>query len=75
MTMTNCCDDYGNCRQGRDCPVRKERIERVREAKAALDRAELRVGCQILGRLALGAAILLAILVGAMYHDALRAVA
>jgi hypothetical protein len=20
----NCCDDYGNCRQGRDCPVRKE---------------------------------------------------
>lgn len=18
----NCCDDYGNCRQGRDCPVR-----------------------------------------------------
>ena len=21
----NCCDDYGNCRQGRDCPVRKSR--------------------------------------------------
>lgn len=21
----NCCDEYGNCRQGRDCPVRKER--------------------------------------------------
>jgi hypothetical protein len=19
----NCCDDYGNCRQGRDCPVRQ----------------------------------------------------
>ena len=19
----NCCDEYGNCRQGRDCPVRK----------------------------------------------------
>ncbi len=18
----NCCDDYGNCRQGRDCPAR-----------------------------------------------------
>ena len=18
----NCCDDYGNCKQGRDCPVR-----------------------------------------------------
>ena len=21
----NCCDEYGNCNQGRDCPVRKER--------------------------------------------------
>lgn len=21
----NCCDDYGNCTQGRDCPIRKER--------------------------------------------------
>ena len=21
----NCCDDYGNCTQGRDCPVRKAR--------------------------------------------------
>jgi hypothetical protein len=20
----NCCDDYGNCNQGRDCPVRKQ---------------------------------------------------
>lgn len=20
----NCCDDYGNCNQGRDCPIRKE---------------------------------------------------
>jgi len=19
----NCCDDYGNCNQGRDCPARK----------------------------------------------------
>jgi hypothetical protein len=25
----NCCNDYGNCNQGRDCPVRRERIERV----------------------------------------------
>jgi len=24
--MTNCCDDYGNCNQGRDCPVRVARI-------------------------------------------------
>jgi hypothetical protein len=21
----NCCDDYGDCNQGRDCPVRKVR--------------------------------------------------
>jgi hypothetical protein len=20
----NCCDEYGNCRQGRDCPIRKQ---------------------------------------------------
>lgn len=20
----NCCDDYGNCNQGRDCPIRNE---------------------------------------------------
>lgn len=25
----NCCDEYGNCNQGRDCPIRKERIARV----------------------------------------------
>jgi hypothetical protein len=22
----NCCDDNGNCRQGRDCPVRTRRV-------------------------------------------------
>ena len=21
----NCCDEYGDCRQGRDCPVRRQR--------------------------------------------------
>jgi hypothetical protein len=20
----NCCDEYGNCRQGRDCPIRRD---------------------------------------------------
>lgn len=33
----NCCDEYGNCRQGRDCPVR---IERLRQAKERLDAEE-----------------------------------
>lgn len=23
----NCCDEYGNCRQGRDCPVRMARTQ------------------------------------------------
>ena len=23
----NCCDEYGNCNQGRDCPVRKALAE------------------------------------------------
>lgn len=22
----NCCDEYGNCRQGRDCPVRVAKV-------------------------------------------------
>lgn len=22
----NCCDDYGNCNQGRNCPVRESRV-------------------------------------------------
>jgi hypothetical protein len=22
VVVVNCCDDYGNCNQGRDCPVR-----------------------------------------------------
>ena len=22
----NCCDEYGNCTQGRDCPVRIDRV-------------------------------------------------
>lgn len=25
----NCCDEYGNCRQGRDCPIRAERVARI----------------------------------------------
>jgi hypothetical protein len=23
----NCCDEYGNCNQGRDCPVRKAQVD------------------------------------------------
>ena len=28
----NCCNDYGNCDQGRDCPVRKQRMEATNQA-------------------------------------------
>jgi hypothetical protein len=31
--MTNCCDDYGNCNQGRDCPIQVARIgQRMKSA-------------------------------------------
>jgi hypothetical protein len=69
--MSNCCDDYGNCRQGRDCPVR---IERIRCAKERLDQDQPSIPFLLIGRLALGAAILLAIFIGSMWHEAVRAV-
>jgi hypothetical protein len=28
----NCCDGNGNCNQGRDCPVRKQRIKEINDA-------------------------------------------
>ena len=70
--MTSCCDKYGDCRQGRDCPVR---IERVRQAKARLDDAEPNIPMLLIGRLALAAAILLVIFVGSVYRDTLVAIA
>jgi len=30
--MTNCCNDFGNCTQGRDCPIRKQRAKETDEA-------------------------------------------
>ena len=30
--MTNCCNDFGNCTQGRDCPIRKQRAQETNEA-------------------------------------------
>jgi hypothetical protein len=32
--MTNCCDANGNCTQGRDCPIRKQRREATNRAYA-----------------------------------------
>jgi hypothetical protein len=30
--MTECCNDFGNCTQGRDCPIRKQRAQETNEA-------------------------------------------
>lgn len=32
----NCCDDYGNCRQGRDCPVRTTKYYSNRQIYGAI---------------------------------------
>jgi hypothetical protein len=28
----NCCNNFGNCTQGRDCPIRKQRAKEANEA-------------------------------------------
>jgi hypothetical protein len=30
--MTDCCNDFGNCTQGRDCPIRKQRAQEANDA-------------------------------------------
>jgi len=30
----NCCNEYGDCNQGRDCPVRKERCVEKQEPQS-----------------------------------------
>ena len=30
--MTQCCNDFGNCTQGRDCPIRKQRAQETDDA-------------------------------------------
>jgi hypothetical protein len=35
----NCCNDFGNCTQGRDCPIRKQRAKEVNEAFINLHRS------------------------------------
>lgn len=29
----NCCNDYGNCQQGKDCPVRKQLLKENKPAE------------------------------------------
>lgn len=70
----NCCNEYSECRQGRDCPVRKERLERIIEAKRLLDRDQAKIPALLIGRLVL-AAIALLVVVVIMYVDATRVAA
>jgi hypothetical protein len=71
----NCCDEYGNCHQGRDCPARvaeRARIERIRKlAREHRSRDDI---LEVLAPLAMAALILLAIWIGSIYHDAVRTV-
>ena len=30
--MTQCCNDFGKCDQGKDCPVRKQRAQETNDA-------------------------------------------
>jgi len=38
VVIVNCCDEYGNCRQGRDCPVRIARASKPLVSKRLLRR-------------------------------------
>jgi hypothetical protein len=44
----NCCDTYGNCTQGRDCPVRKERMEAVKNRSLFWDVMEKLIALSVL---------------------------
>jgi hypothetical protein len=47
----NCCDEYGNCRQGRDCPVRIARTLQPSTSKRILRRFSYWLLIAILGLL------------------------
>lgn len=63
--MTNCCDDYGNCRQGRDCPVRVERMSNIRDKH----KDPIRASC--IQNITIILIVLLVGLVAFLYHQAL----
>lgn len=50
--MTNCCDDYGNCNQGRDCPIRVARIGQKMKSADPLPPSTWRQQIRRLGYLA-----------------------
>lgn len=68
----NCCDEYGNCRQGRDCPVRQERIERVR--KLGREHRNKRGIAERVAPPAVAILILLAVWIGSFFHQAIESI-
>lgn len=38
----NCCDEFGNCNQGRDCPVRVARVGKVMHGPEPLPNSKWR---------------------------------
>jgi hypothetical protein len=71
----NCCDDYGNCQQGRDCPIRKAEKERIENIRKLGEKHRSRDDIlEVLAPLAVAALTLLAIWVGSIYQDAVRTV-
>lgn len=65
----NCCDDYGNCRQGRDCPARRESAGPAVSYRTGSKRLDsvlqaISYGVAVLGVMCLAAAVI--VLLGAM---------
>jgi len=51
--MMNCCDDYGNCTQGLNCPIHKERMINIKERSLFWDVMEgMVILCAIIGTIA-----------------------
>lgn len=50
----NCCDEYGDCQQGRDCPVRKQKAIEYQTGWSRLDNFlnAVAYGATILGAVA-----------------------
>jgi len=51
VVIVNCCDEYGNCTQGRDCPVRVARISQPSVSKRLFRRFSYWMLMAILGLL------------------------